>query len=99
MKRIVTHMLVAAGLAAGACGAAQAHTNLSFGLSLGTPAPAYVAAAPQPVYYGSRYEDRRYDGYRHDRGWDRGRWDRGNRWHNDNGYRGNENRHGWGYRD
>ena len=106
MKRIVTHMLVAVGLAAGACGVAQAHSNLSIGLSLGTPAPvyvppAYVAPAPQPVYYGNRYwGDRRYDGYRHDRGWDRGRWDHGNRWDNNNGYgyRGNDNHRG-GYRD
>ncbi|SIT49601.1 conserved exported hypothetical protein [Paraburkholderia piptadeniae] len=98
MKRIVTHMLVAAGLAAGACGVAQAHTNLSVGLSLGAPAPAYVApapvyAAPQPVYYGNRYwGDHRYDGYRHDRDWNRGRgWDHDNRW--------NENGRGWGYHD
>ncbi|ALL63623.1 putative signal peptide protein [Paraburkholderia caribensis MBA4] len=104
MKRIVTHMLVAVGLAAGACGVAQAHSNLSIGLSLGTPAPAYVAPAyvapaPQPVYYGNRYwGDRRYDGYRHDRGWDRGRWDHRNRWDNNNGYRGNDNHRG-GYRD
>lgn len=37
MKRIVTHLLVAAGLAAGACGVAQAHTDLNIGLSLGAP--------------------------------------------------------------
>ncbi|MBN3765084.1 hypothetical protein [Burkholderia sp. Ac-20365] len=100
MKRIVTHMLVAAGLAAGACGVAQAHTNLSIGLSLGAPAPAYVAPAPQPVYYGNRYwgGDRRYDGYRHDRDWNRGRWDHGNRWDGNNGNRWNDNHRG-GYRD
>ena len=105
MKRIVTHMLVAAGLAAGACGVAQAHTDLSIGLSLGAPAPAYVAPyvapAPQPVYYGNRYwgGDRRYDGYRHDRDWDRGRWDHGNRWEGNNGNRWNDSHRGGGYRD
>ena len=107
MKRIVTHMLVAVGLAAGACGVAQAHTNLSIGLSLGAPAPAYVApapvyAAPQPVYYGHRYWGRRDDGYRNDRDWNRGRgWDHDNRWNNNNNYgnRWNENGRGWGYRD
>ena len=46
MKRIVTHMLVATGLAIGAVGAAQAHSDLHIGVSLG--APAYVA--PAPVY-------------------------------------------------
>ena len=79
MKRIVTHLLVAAGLAAGACGVAQAHTDLSVGLSLG--APAY--AAPTPVYYGYSGWNHRYDhGYyardyhRYDRGWgrDNRRW-------------------------
>jgi hypothetical protein len=99
MKRIVTHMLVAVGLAAGACGAAEAHTNLSVGLSLGSPAPAYVTAAPQPVYYRNRYDDRRDYGYRHDRGWERGRWEHGNHAYYNNGYRSNENRRGWGYRD
>ncbi|HEY1999429.1 PXPV repeat protein [Paraburkholderia sp.] len=86
MKRIVTHLLVAAGLAAGACGVAQAHTNLSVGLSLGAPvyaAPARVYAAPEPVYYGYGGWDHRYDhGYyarndhRYDRGWghDNRRW-------------------------
>jgi hypothetical protein len=38
MKRIVTHLLVATGLALGAAGAAQAHTDLNIGLSLGAPA-------------------------------------------------------------
>jgi hypothetical protein len=58
MKRIVTHLLVAAGLAMGAVGVAQAHTDLHIGLSLGVPAygqayaPAYapVYAQPAPVY-------------------------------------------------
>lgn len=102
MKRIVTHLLVAAGLAAGACGVAQAHTNLSIGLSLGSPAPTYVApayAAPQPVYYGHRWDDHRYDGYRHDdRGWDHGRGgDHDNRWNDNHDNRGNWNggRRGW----
>jgi hypothetical protein len=50
MKRIVTHLLVAAGLAMGAVGVAQAHTDLHIGLSLGVPSyePAYVQ--PAPVY-------------------------------------------------
>ena len=64
MKRIVTHLLVAAGLAAGACGVAQAHTDLNIGLSLGAPVyaqPAPVYAAPQPVYYGNGGWDHRYD--------------------------------------
>ena len=85
MKRIVTHLLVAAGLAAGACGVAQAHTDLNIGLSLGAP----VYAAPQPVYYGNGGWDHRYDhgGYyrgdhRYDRGWD----------HND--HRGGHDDHG-----
>jgi hypothetical protein len=97
MKRIVTHLLVAAGLAAGACGVAQAHTDLNFGLSLGAPVyaqPAPVYAAPQPVYYGNGgWDHRYYHGDRGDnRGWDRhdrhdrhwGRDDRGDRrggWH------------------
>ncbi|WP_345812223.1 PXPV repeat protein [Paraburkholderia sp. PREW-6R] len=95
MKRIVTHLLVAAGLAAGACGVAQAHTDLNIGLSLGAPVysqPAPVYAAPQPVYYGyggwdHRYDHRDYDRYH--RGWDHdnhgwGHDDRGDRrggWH------------------
>jgi hypothetical protein len=90
MKRIVTHLLVAAGLAAGACGVAQAHTNLNIGLSLGAPVyarPAPVYAAPRPVYYGGwnhRY-DRRYDhGWGHGWGHDSRRWGHDNRrggWH------------------
>jgi hypothetical protein len=88
MKRIVTHLLVAAGLAAGACGVAQAHTDLNIGLSLGAPVysrPAPVYAAPQPVYYGNGGWDHRYDHgryYRDDhRGW----------YHNDRGW-GHDNR-------
>jgi hypothetical protein len=100
MKRIVTHVLVAAGLAAGACGVAQAHTNLSIGLSLGAPAPTYVSPAPQPVYYGNRYwGDRRYEGYRRDYGWNHGwnrdRRDHGNRWNDNNGNRWSGNNRGW----
>ncbi|RKT25458.1 PXPV repeat-containing protein [Paraburkholderia sp. RAU2J] len=96
MKRIVTHLLVAAGLAAGACGVARAHTNLNIGLSLGAPVyaqPARVYAAPQPVYYGGwnhRYE--RSDYYRGDHRYDRG-WGHDNRhWGHDN--RG-DRRSGW----
>jgi hypothetical protein len=88
MKRIVTHLLVAAGLAAGAVGVAQAHTDLNFGVSLGAPVyaqPAPVYAAPQPVYYGGwdhRYDHRDY--YRGDHRYDRG-------WHHDD--------HRWGHDD
>ncbi|SIT42415.1 conserved exported hypothetical protein [Paraburkholderia ribeironis] len=84
MKRIVTHLLVAAGLAAGACGVAQAHTDLNIGLSLGAPVyaqPASVYAAPEPVYYGGwnhRYDRGDYyrGDYRYDHGYNRG-YDRG----------------------
>ncbi|QQC63023.1 PXPV repeat protein [Paraburkholderia ginsengisoli] len=96
MKRIVTHLLVAAGLAAGVCGVAQAHTNLDIGLSLGAPVytqPTRVYAAPQPVYYGGwnhRYD--RGDYYRGDHRYDRG-WGHDNRhWDHDN--RG-DRRGGW----
>jgi hypothetical protein len=93
MKRIVTHLLVAAGLAAGACGVAQAHTDLNIGLSLGAPVysrPAPVYAAPEPVYYRNGGWDHRYD--HRDRGYHRG-WDRrGGHWgHDDRGDR----RRGW----
>jgi hypothetical protein len=96
MKRIVTHLLVAAGLAAGACGVAQAHTDLNIGLSLGAPVyaqPARVYAAPQPVYYGGwnhRYD--RGDYYRGDHRDDRG-WNHNDRhWgHDDRG----DHRGGW----
>ncbi|MFM0073247.1 PXPV repeat protein [Paraburkholderia sediminicola] len=98
MKRIVTHLLVAAGLAAGACGVAQAHTDLNIGLSLGAPVyaqPAPVYAAPQPVYYGNGGWDHRYDRggyYRDDRRDNRG-WNHNDRhWgHDDHGDR----RGGW----
>jgi hypothetical protein len=96
MKRIVTHLLVAAGLAAGACGVAQAHSNFSIGLSLGTPAyvqPAYVQPAPvyagaQPVYYPHR-----------DRGWDQRGWNRGDdhRWeYRDQNHRSWDHGRTWG---
>jgi hypothetical protein len=78
---------LAAGLAAGACGVAQAHDNFSIGLSLGSPAPAYVQpapvyAAPQPVYYPH---------WDHDRGWDHRGWNRGDdhRWDHRDQTRGN----------
>ncbi|MEZ0605061.1 PXPV repeat protein [Paraburkholderia sp. IW21] len=101
MKRIVTHLLVAAGLAAGACGVAQAHTDLNIGLSLGTPVyvqPAPVYAAPQPVYYGNGGWDRRNDRgdyYRGERGDNRG-WDHNDRHraHDDHGDHG-DRRGGW----
>ena len=91
MKRIVTHMLAATGLAIGAAGAAQAHSDLHVGVSIG--APAYVA--PAPVYvrpavpaYGAPYyrheEPRWHGGYDHDYGrWNRAGWDYrgyGNNW-------------------
>ncbi|MEC5407466.1 PXPV repeat protein [Paraburkholderia sp. MPAMCS5] len=101
MKRIVTQLLVAAGLAAGACGVAQAHTDLNIGVSLGAPVytrPAPVYAAPQPVYYdnggwGHRYD--RGDYYRGDHRYERG-WDRNDRhWgHDDRGDHG-DRRGGW----
>lgn len=97
MKRIVTHLLVAAGLAAGACGVAQAHTDLNIGLSLGAPVyaqPAPVYAAPQPVYYGYGGWDHRYDrGYYRDDHRDNRGWDHNDhRWgHDDHGDR----RGGW----
>jgi hypothetical protein len=94
MKRIVTHMLVAAGLAIGAVGAAQAHSNVHIGVSLG--APAYVAPAPvyvrpaAPVYRAPywRHDEPRWHGdYRHDYGhWNRTGWNNGN--HNGWGHRG-----------
>ncbi|WP_144143718.1 PXPV repeat protein [Paraburkholderia sp. BCC1884] len=87
MKRIVTHLLVAAGLAAGACGVAQAHTDLNIGLSLGAPAPVY--AAPQPVYYGYGgwgHRDDRGGYYRNDHRYDRG-------WNHDD-HRGGHDDHG-----
>ncbi|CAG4906260.1 PXPV repeat protein [Paraburkholderia gardini] len=94
MKRIVTHLLVAAGLAVGVCGVAEAHTDLSIGLSLGVPAPVYVRpasvyVAPQPVYghpgWGrGGWHDHDRDSHRWGRG-DRGGWDnRGDR--GDRGY-------------
>ncbi|BAO85174.1 MULTISPECIES: hypothetical protein [Caballeronia] len=86
MKRIVTHMLVATGLAIGAVGAAQAHSDLHIGVNLG--APAYVAPAPvyvrpaAPVYRGApyyRHEAPRWHGrYGHDNGrWNRAGWNHG----------------------
>ncbi|MGA7782514.1 MAG: hypothetical protein WCA85_33040 [Paraburkholderia sp.] len=92
MKRIVTHLLVAAGLAAGACGVAQAHTDLSVGLSLGVPAPVYVQPGPayaQPVYYPQPAWDHGYYGPDH-RGWDHGdrRYGHGN-------YRDDHRSPGW----
>ena len=97
MKRIVTHLLVAAGLAAGACGVAQAHTDLNIGLSLGAPVyaqPAPVYAAPQPVYYGNGW-DHRYDrgGYYRDDHRDNRGWDHNDRrgGHDDRG----DHRGGW----
>jgi hypothetical protein len=95
MQRIVTHLLVAAGLAAGACGVAQAHTDLNIGLSLGAPVyaqPARVYAAPEPVYYGGwgpHYDHRDY--YRGDHRYDR--YDRG--WNHDD-RRGGHDDHGRG---
>jgi hypothetical protein len=100
MKRIVTHLLVAAGLAAGACGVAQAHTDLNIGLSLGAPVyaqPAPVYAAPEPVYYGGwdhRYDRGDYyrDDYRYNRGYDRGPDHHDRHWgHDDRG----DHRGGW----
>lgn len=96
MKRIVTHMLVATGLAIGTVGAAQAHSDLHIGVSLG--APAYVAPAPvyvrpaAPVYGAPYYRHeapRWHGGYDHDH--DYGRYNRAG-W-NHGGYGNN-----WGHR-
>jgi hypothetical protein len=94
MKRIVTHLLVAAGLAVGAVGAAQAHTDVSIGLSLGVPgyvqpAPVYVQPAPYyrapPSAWGHR--DDRWGGP--DRGhWNRTGWDHGGYGHDGGNRRG-----------
>jgi hypothetical protein len=101
MKRIVTHLLVAAGLAAGACGVAQAHTDLNIGLSLGAPGPVYaqpapVYAAPEPVYYGHAGWDHGYDNGYH-RGWDHGdhRWDHGDRHDGHDGHDDHRGGPGW----
>jgi hypothetical protein len=98
MKRIVTHLLVAAGLAMGAVGAAQAHTDLHIGLSLG--APAYVQSAPvyvQPApYYRAappnwhHRDEPRWGGSDHGR-WNRVGWDHG-------GDNRGDNRGAWGHR-
>ena len=92
MKRIVTHLLIASGLAIGAVGAAQAHTDLSIGLSLGVPgyvqpAPAYpVYVQPAPYYRAPPP----VWGHRDDRwgGPDRGRWNRTGWDHSDHGHDG-----------
>jgi hypothetical protein len=92
MKRIVIHLLVAAGLAAGAVGMAQAHSSLSIGLSLGAPAyvqTAPVYAAPRPVYYP-----------RYDHGWDQRGWNRGDdhRWeYRDRNHRSGDYGRTWGH--
>lgn len=96
MKRIVTHLLVAAGLAAGACGVAQAHTDLNIGLWLGAPAPVYVQpapvyAAPQPVYDHPGWN---HGGWDH-RDWDQQRWDRGDHRRYDNERNDRNDRGGW----
>jgi len=98
MKRIVTHLLVAAGLALGAAGAAQAHTDLNIGLSLGAPAyarPAAVYVQPSP-YYRSPPAWRHHDEQRWG-GPDRGRWDRTG-WDHRGGNYGGDSRGGWNHR-
>jgi hypothetical protein len=96
MKRIVTHLLVAAGLAAGACGVAEAHTDLNIGLSLGAPAPVYVQpapvyAAPQPVYDHPGWNRGGWD--HRDR--DQQRWDRDDHRRYDNERNDRNDRGGW----
>jgi hypothetical protein len=103
MKRIATRIFVAAALAAGVCGVAQAHTDLNIGVGIGVPtyvqpAPVYappppVYVAPRPVYYG--YREDGYRGWDHDRGWDRGRGD-GDRGGWNHG-RGDGDRGGWNH--
>ncbi|BCQ22008.1 hypothetical protein NK8_01160 [Caballeronia sp. NK8] len=94
MKRIVTQMLVATGLVIGAVGAAQAHSDLHIGVSLGAPAyvaPAPVYVRPAPVYRAPYYrheEPRWHGGYGHDNG----RWNRAG-YYNHGGYGNN-----WGHR-
>ncbi|WP_175939033.1 hypothetical protein [Caballeronia sp. BCC1704] len=94
MKRIVTQLLVATGLIIGAVGAAQAHTDLHVGVSLGAPAyaaPAPVYVRPAAPHYRAPYwrheEPRWHRDYGHDNGrWNRAGWDHGRS--NDWGRRG-----------
>ncbi|MFM0323782.1 hypothetical protein [Caballeronia glebae] len=83
MKRTVTQMLVATGLAIGAIGAAQAHSDLHIGVSLG--APAYVA--PAPVYVRPAVPAYRAPYYRHE----------APRWHGGDRDYGRYNRAGWNH--
>jgi hypothetical protein len=96
MKRIVTRLLVATGLAIGAVGAAQAHSSLNIGVSLGAPAyaaPAYAAPVyvrPAPPAYRAPY-------YRHDEPrWHGGERDYGH-W-NHTGWNGRDYGNNWGHR-
>jgi hypothetical protein len=78
MKRIVTRLLVAAGLAIGAVGAAQA-ADLHIGVSVGAPVyarPASVYVGPAPMYRGPQWrrEEPRWGMHDNNR-WDHGRWD------------------------
>jgi hypothetical protein len=106
MKRIVTHVLVAAGLVLGAVGAAQAHTDLNIGLSLGAPVyarPTAVYVQPAPYYRAAPPEWRRHDEPRwggQDRGrWDRTGWDhRGNNGGDNRGDNRGDYRGGWDHR-
>lgn len=93
MKRIATKVLIAAALAAGACGVAQAHTGLSIGLGIGVPGPVYTA--PQPVYGPQPYYEAQPAYVEANGGW-HGRRDWGHRhWDHDRGYYRHDGRHGY----
>jgi PXPV repeat (3 copies) len=81
MKRIVTRLLVATGLAIGAVGAAQA-ADLHIGVSVGAPVyarPAPVYVRPGPVYSAPQWHrDEPRWGMRDNNRWDHTRWDRNN---------------------
>jgi len=87
MKHMLTHLLVAAGLAMGAVGAAQAHTDLSIGVSLGAPGyvqPAPVYVQPAPYYRAPSpawgHRDDRRGAPDHGR-WNHTGWDNGGSGH------------------
>ena len=50
MAKTFSTFAIAAGLIA-LSGTAMAHSSVGFGISIGTPAPVYVAPPPPPVVY------------------------------------------------